>query len=310
MTEYDLVIIGGGPGGLSAGIYSMRAALKTVLIEKSVFGGQITMTDSVDNYPGFVEINGYELAQKFYEHAQKFSLETIQREVIELNPGKTFHEVKLSNNEILKARAVILACGGSARSLGIPGEKDLYGKGVSYCATCDGFFFRDKVVAVIGGGNTAVEEALYLSKLVKKVYLIHRRDELRASAILQKKVIEETKIDILWNTIPIEIKSDDQRVTGLSVKDKIEGTKSELSLDGVFIFIGYNPNNQIVPEKIKKSNDGYIITDEACRTNINGIYAVGDLRNNYAKQIVISASEGCIAALDAAKYVENQKMSD
>jgi len=310
MTEYDLVIIGGGPGGLSAGIYAMRAALKTVLIEKSVFGGQITMTDSVDNYPGFVEINGYELAQKFYEHAQKFSLETIQREVIELNPGKTFHEVKLSNNEILKARAVILACGGSARSLGIPGEKDLYGKGVSYCATCDGFFFRDKVVAVIGGGNTAVEEALYLSKLVKKVYLIHRRDELRASAILQKKVIEETKIDILWNTIPIEIKSDDQRVTGLSVKDKIEGTKSELSLDGVFIFIGYNPNNQIVPEKIKKTNDGYIITDEACRTNINGIYAVGDLRNNYAKQIVISASEGCIAALDAAKYVENQKMSD
>jgi len=310
MIEYDLIIIGGGPGGLSAGIYAMRAALKTVLIEKSVFGGQITMTDSVDNYPGFVDINGYELAQKFYEHAQKFSLETIQREVIELNPGKTFHEVKLSNNEILKARAVILACGGSARSLGIPGEKDLYGKGVSYCATCDGFFFRDKVVAVIGGGNTAVEEALYLSKLVNKVYLIHRRDELRASAILQKKVIEETKIDILWNTIPIEIKSDDQRVTGLSVKDKIEGTKSELSLDGVFIFIGYNPNNQIVPEKIKKSNDGYIITDEACRTNINGIYAVGDLRNNYAKQIVISASEGCIAALDAAKYVENQKMSD
>jgi len=306
--DYDLIIIGGGPGGLTAGIYAMRATLKTLLIEKGAYGGQMTMTDMVENYPGFDSINGFDLSQKFYDHAKKFELETIQEEVKSVTPldPKGF-AVSLTNGTIYQTKSVILACGGRSRNLGIPGEQELYGRGVSYCATCDGFFYRNKIVAVIGGGDTAVEEALYLSKLAKKVYLLHRRDQLRAGAILQQRIQSDPKVEILWHTIPVEITDNGQSVNGLVYKDLKADKNQKLELDGIFIFIGYIPNNAIVPQDIPRTSEGYIETDERCRTSKEGLYAIGDLRNNYAKQIVIAAAEGCIAALDAAQFVEHQK---
>ncbi|KPA11654.1 thioredoxin reductase [Candidatus Magnetomorum sp. HK-1] len=306
--QYDLIIIGGGPGGLTAGIYAKRATLKTLLIEKGAYGGQMTMTDMIENYPGFDAINGFDLSQKFYDHAKKFDLETIQQEVISVKPLETKgYSVALANGETYESQAVILACGGRSRNLGIPGESELYGRGVSYCATCDGFFYRNKTVAVVGGGDTAVEEALYLSKLAQKVYLLHRRDELRASHILQKRILSEPKVEVLWNTIPSEIKDNGQSVNGLVLKDTKTNETRSLELDGVFIFIGYIPNNSIVPEAVERSPDGYIVTNDCCKTTLDGLYAIGDLRKNYAKQIVIAAAEGCIAALDAAQFIEHKK---
>ncbi|ETR70346.1 MAG: thioredoxin reductase (NADPH) [Candidatus Magnetoglobus multicellularis str. Araruama] len=306
--DYDLIIIGGGPGGMTAGIYAMRATVKTLLIEKGAFGGQMTMTDTVENYPGFDSINGFDLSQKFFDHAKKFDLETTQQEVISVQPIEPHgYAVSLSNGKTYQSLAVILACGGRSRNLGIPGESQLYGRGVSYCATCDGFFYRNKTVAVIGGGDTAVEEALYLAKLAQKVYLLHRRDELRAGAILKKRLLAEPKVEILWNTIPVEIKDNGQTVDNLVYKNKITNATQTLPVDGVFIFIGYIPNNAIVPETIKRTDEGYIITDTRCRTALDGLYAIGDLRDNYAKQIVIAAADGSIAALDAAQYIEHQK---
>ena len=307
---YDVVIIGGGPGGLTAGIYAMRAALKTILIEKAVAGGQVALSDGVENYPGFESITGYELSQKFLQHAQSYGMEFVQEEVVTVEPGLDFHSVKLANGSVLKTHTVILATGGSPRKLGVPGEDEYYGKGVSYCGVCDGFFFRDKTVVVVGGGDTAAEEALYLAKLAKQVYLAHRRDALRASMILQQRVTDECKIEVLWNTIVTEIKANNEGVNTVSLQDTQTNEQRELSTDGVFIFIGFVPNNQLVPAGIKMNADGYVITNEKCETNMPGIYVVGDLREKYAKQIVVAAADGCTAALVAAHYVEMKKSGE
>jgi thioredoxin reductase (NADPH) len=307
---YDVVIIGGGPGGLTAGIYAMRAALKTILIEKAVAGGQVALSDGVENYPGFESITGYELSQKFLQHAQSYGMEFVQEEVVAVEPGLDFHSVKLANGSVLKTHTVILATGGSPRKLGVPGEDEYYGKGVSYCGVCDGFFFRDKTVVVVGGGDTAAEEALYLAKLAKQVYLAHRRDALRASMILQQRVKDECKIEVLWNTIVTEIKANNEGVNTVSLQDTQTNEQRELSTDGVFIFIGFVPNNQLVPAGIKMNADGYVITNEKCETNMPGIYVVGDLREKYAKQIVVAAADGCTAALVAAHYVEMKKSGE
>jgi thioredoxin reductase (NADPH) len=307
---YDVVIVGGGPGGLTAGIYAMRAALKTILVEKAVAGGQVAMSDGVENYPGFESITGYELSQKFLQHAQSYDIEFVQEEVVAVEPGLDFHSVRLANGSVLKTHTVILATGGSPRKLGVPGEDEYYGKGVSYCGVCDGFFFRDKIVVVAGGGDTAAEEALYLAKLAKQVYLVHRRDALRASMILQQRVKDECKIEILWNTIVTEIKANEEGVNAVSLQDTQTGEQRELSTDGVFIFIGFLPNNQLVPAGIKMNADGYVVTNEKCETNMPGIYVVGDLREKYAKQIVVAAADGCTAALVAAHYVEMKKSGE
>ena len=304
---YDLIIIGGGPGGLSAGIYAMRAAMNTVLVEKGVTGGQVVMSDEVENYPGFEHTSGAELAMKFLEHAQGYGLEILSHEVSEVEPGLNHHHVHLEDGRTLDAHAVILATGGSPRKLGIPGEDDYYGKGVSYCAVCDGFFFRNKTVVVVGGGDTATEEALYLAKLAAKVYLVHRRDELRASKILQKRVMDDCKIEILWNTVATAIKAGTDGVEAVTLEDTLSGETRDLPTDGAFIFIGFEPNNQIVPAGVRMNADGYVMTDEKCETAINGIFAIGDLREKYARQIVISAADGSTAALAAAHYVETQK---
>lgn len=307
---YDVVIVGGGPGGLSAGIYAMRAALETILIEKGSAGGQVAISDAVENYPGFEHITGYELSQKFLQHAQSYGMEIVQEEVVAVEPGLDFHTVRLANGDILKAHTVILATGGSPRKLDIPGEDEYYGKGVSYCGVCDGFFFREKTVVVVGGGDTAAEEALYLAKLAKHVYLVHRRDALRASMILQQRVKDECKIEILWNTIVTEIKANDQGVAGVSLEDTQTGEQRELATDGVFIFVGFVPNNQLVPAGIKMNADGYVVTNEKCETNMPGIYVIGDLREKYAKQIVVAAADGCTAALVAAYFVEMKKSGE
>jgi thioredoxin reductase (NADPH) len=307
---YDVVIVGGGPGGLSAGIYAMRAALKTILIEKGAVGGQVTLSDGVENYPGFEHITGYELSQKFLQHAQSYGMEIVQEEVVAVEPGLDFHSVRLANGNILRTHTVLLATGGSPRKLDIPGEDEYYGKGVSYCGVCDGFFFRDKIVVVVGGGDTAAEEALYLSKLAKHVYLVHRRDELRASMILQQRVKDECKIEILWNSIVTEIKANDEGVNAVDLQDTQTGEQRELATDGVFIFVGFVPNNQLVPAGIKMNADGYVVTNEKCETNMPGIYVIGDLREKYAKQIVVAAADGCTAALVAAYYVEMKKSGE
>jgi len=307
---YDIIIVGGGPGGLSAGIYAMRAALKTVLIERAAQGGQMTLSDEVENYPGFEHITGMELAMKFTQHAQSYGLEIISDEVEEVEPGLEHHQVRLADGKVLKGHAVILATGGSPRKLSIPGEDEYYGKGVSYCAVCDGFFFKNKTVTVVGGGDTATEEALYLAKLAKHVYLVHRRDALRASRLLQQRVLDECKIEVLWNTVVTAIKADEQGVNSVDLADTQSGDKRELATDGAFIFIGFDPNNKLVPAGVKMNADGYVVTDEKCETNIPGLYVIGDLREKYARQIVVAAADGCTVALAAAHYVEAKKASE
>lgn len=306
---YDCIIVGGGPGGLTAGMYAMRAALKTVCIEKGVPGGQVAITKGVENYPGFIEIGGFELCDKFLEHAKWYGLEMVQQEVVAVEPGLEFHSVRLANGEVLHAYAVILAAGGSARRLGVPGEIENFGKGVSYCATCDGFFFRGKDVVVVGGGDTALEDALYLSKITSHVTLIHRRDAFRASRILQQRVMAEPKIEVILNTTVTEIKSDENGVCAVSLRNTQTGGERKLPTEGVFIFVRFSPNSQLVPLGIEVSTSGYVITDEKCETTIPGIFAIGDLRQKYANQIVIAAADGCTAALATAHYVEMKKAS-
>ena len=304
---YDLVIIGGGPGGLSAGIYAMRAAMKTVLIEKGIPGGQVNLSDEVENYPGFIHTSGAELSMKFAEHARSYGLEELNEEVTAVEPGLTYHTIRLASGQSLITHSVILSTGGSPRKLDIPGEDEYYGKGVSYCAVCDGFFFRGKDVIVVGGGDSACEEALYLAKLAAKVYIVHRRDALRASMILQQRVEADCNIEVLWNSVVTEIKAGAEGVDQVTLQDTQNQEHRQMSIDGVFIFIGFVPNNELVPAGTRLNADGFVITDEKCETNTAGIFAVGDVRERYARQIVLAAGDGALAALAAAHYVESRK---
>ena len=303
----DLIIIGGGPAGLTAGIYAKRAALNTVLIEKDMCGGQIAISDEIENWPGIKKIKGQELSSQFAEHARSYDLEIMTCEVIEIVTEKNHHVVRLKNGRDLKAYSIILSTGGTPRKLNIPGESENYGKGVSYCATCDGFFFTDRTVVVVGGGDTATEEALYLAKLAKQVYLVHHRNEFRASRLLQERVKNEKRIKVIFNSVLTKIQSDDTAVCSVELNNVKEHNTSELDTDGVFIFIGFEPNNKIIPAGVKLNTEGYVVTDEKCETAIDGIFAVGDLREKYARQIVTAVGDGATATLAAAHYVEVQK---
>ncbi|PID72531.1 MAG: thioredoxin-disulfide reductase [Desulfobulbus propionicus] len=304
---YDTIIIGGGPGGLTAGIYAERAALKTLLLEKGYPGGQMAATDMVENWPGEESITGSELAERFLNHAKSYNLNIVQEEVAAVEPGLDYHTVRLTSGEIYYTHTVIIAVGGSPKKLMIPGEEEYYGKGVSYCAICDGFFYRNKTVAVVGGGDSATEEALYLAQIAKKVYLIHRRDTLRAGMILQERIMNEPKIEVLWNTVVTEIKADDMGVTGLDLQDTVTRKTSHLETDGIFVFIGFTPNNQLIPQGTPMDTDGYVMTDCKGETCNPGVYVIGDLRQKYAKQIVVAAGEGATAALAAAHFVYTKK---
>lgn len=306
---YDLIIIGGGPAGLTAGIYAMRAAMKTVLVEKGLAGGQVNNSDVVENWPGTETISGADLAANFARHAASYGLTVKAREIVAVEPGLQYHTVRLDNGEELRALAVILGMGGSPKKLGVPGEDENYGKGVSYCATCDGFFFKNKEVIVVGGGDSATEESLYLAKLATKVTIVHRRDALRASMILQQRVKAQPKINIIWNTVITAIRSENSGVIGAALKDVVTGKERDLDANGVFIFIGFEPNNQLVPAGTTMNANGFVASDAKCETNMPGIFVIGDLREKYARQIVTAAGDGCTAALAAAHYVENKKTS-
>lgn len=304
---YDLIIVGGGPGGLTAGIYAMRAALDAVLIDKGLPGGQMNNTAVVENWPGNESIAGAELAEKMAAHAKASGLETMSREVSRVEPGLDYHTVHLDNGDKLHSLTVIIGTGGHPRKLGVPGEDENYGKGVSYCAVCDGFFFRNKTVVVVGGGDSALEEALYLAKIAAKVYLVHRRQEFRAGMILQKRLLAEDKIEVLLSAVVTSVRADRSGVTGVKLQNRETSAQTELDCDGVFIFIGFDPDNSLVPAGIRMNADGYVITDEKCESCMPGIFVIGDLREKFVKQIVTAAADGCIAAQAAARQVEHRK---
>ena len=304
---YEVIIVGGGAAGLVAGLYCQRAALKTVLFEKGLIGGQIAISKEVENYPGVKDITGFELAEKLVEHARAFGLNIVQEEVASLIPGRDLHTVQLSNGDAYQTTALILASGGSARKLNVPGEAEYLGRGVSYCATCDGLFFREKTVIVVGGGDTAVEEALFLSRIAGKVYFAHRRSPLRAAKLLQNRLAAEPAIEMVRNMIVTGIWGDGNAVTAVSLESSDTGEKGELAVDGVFIFIGYSPNTTLLPPEVRKNELGFVITDEKCETSVPGIFAVGDLRKKFANQIVIAAGDGATGALGAAHYVETKR---
>jgi len=301
---YDLIILGGGPAGLSAGIYAARYKLDTILIEKEYFsGGQVLNTWAVENYPGFKEIKGDELAKRMEEQAEHFGLEIKKETVKEVELRGAEKVFKTSKNEY-KTKTAILATGSKPRMLNIPGEKEFYGKGVSYCGTCDAPFYKDKVVAVIGGGNTAVDEALYLTKYTKKVYLIHRRDELRADKILQDKAFENPKIELIWNSVAkeIDLVEDDKHVF---IHNKKTEEDKKLAVDGVFVFIGYKPNNELFKDQIELNQYGFIRKQKmnSLETNIPGVFAAGDILEKELRQIVIAAGDGAKAAFEANEYI-------
>ncbi|OGW32731.1 MAG: thioredoxin-disulfide reductase [Nitrospirae bacterium GWC2_56_14] len=304
---YDVVIVGGGPAGLAAGLYCQRAAVRTVLFEKGLIGGQIAISKEVENYPGIEGITGFDLAEKLLHHAKGFGLQIVQEEVVSIQVGRDLHSVQLANGDLYRTTALILAAGGSVRKLGIPGEAEYLGSGVSYCATCDGFFFRDKTVVVVGGGDTAAEEAVYLSKLAKKVYLVHRRDSLRAKMVLQNRLRAEPRIEPVWNTVVRTIEGNGREVERVMIENSISGEMKSLAAEGVFIFIGYDPNRVVVPPEVRTNELGFVVTDEKCETNVPGIFASGDLRQKFANQIVIAAGDGAVAALAASRYVESRK---
>ena len=301
---YDVIIIGGGPSGMTSAIYSSRAKLKTLLIEKAGCGGQMAITDNIENYPGFEQsINGFELATKMQTQAANFGTEFVYGEVVSFQLNDKIKKVILLDNKEYLAKTIIISSGASFKKLGIKGEQEFIGKGVSYCAICDGPFFRNKEIVVIGGGDSALQEALYLTKFAVKVNLIHRRNEFRAAKILQEKVFKEQKINVIFDSVVEEISGKDvlEQVTLKNIKTN---TISQLSVNGVFIFVGWTPNTNFLNNQLKLNKQGYIITDDKMNTSIEGVFACGDVREKILRQVVTAAGDGAIAANSAKHYLE------
>jgi len=300
----DLIIIGGGPAGLTAGLYAARSRLKTLLLEKLSPGGQVLMTDWVENYPGFPEgVSGFELMDRMRRQAESFGLNIQSREVVRLHLGPDKKEVTTADGS-LEARSLILTMGAMPRKLGIEGEDRLTGKGVSYCATCDGPFYRDREVAVIGGGDTAIEEALYLTRFANLVHVVHRRSELRATKLLQERAFSHEKIAFSWDAVPTRILGGGG-VEEIELKNIKSGELSRLRLDGVFVFIGYDPNNSLVKDLLELDDYGFVVTNNDLETSVPGVFAAGDIRAKLLRQISTAVGEGATAAFAAERYVEN-----
>ena len=303
--DYDLVIIGGGPAGLTAGIYAARARLNTLLIDKLALGGQILVTDWIENYPGFPEgLSGYELAQKLTEQARRFELQVETREVLSVELSEQVKKIKLSDRTIA-THTIIIATGASPKKLGVPGENTFYGKGVSFCATCDAPFFKDRVVAAIGGGDTAVQETIFLTKFVKKVYLIHRRDQLRAAAILQERAFANEKIEILWDSVITSIDGGLTDVEKVTIQNVKTGDVKQLPVDGCFIWVGILPNTQFLADTVELDEFGFVRVNQHMETSVPGIFAAGDVRNTPLRQIVTAVGDAAIAAFSAEHYITN-----
>ena len=303
MTDYDLVIIGAGPAGLTAGMYAARARMNVLLLEKAVPGGQIIVTDWIENYPGFPEgISGFDLAEKMKKQALDLGLEIETAEVHSLNLGDNVKEVVLKDRSI-RAKTLIIASGASPKKLGI-GEDKYMGKGISFCGTCDGPFFRDKTVVAIGGGDTAVQEAIFLTKFAKKVYLVHRRDELRAAKILQERAFANDKIEFIWDTVATGIDGF-FGVEGVKVKNVKTNAESVIKADGCFIWVGILPNTEFINDAVATDEGGFIIADGNMQTNVPGVYTAGDVRNTSLRQVSTAVGDGAIAAMSAEHYIEN-----
>jgi len=302
--DYQLVIIGGGPAGLTAGLYAARARLKALLLEKGATGGQVLVTDWVDNYPGFTDgISGFELMDKMTAHADRFGLEKRFATVARMDLAGERKTIHLEDGTQISCRAVILCTGARPRTLDVPGEKEFTGQGVSYCATCDGPFYRGQEIAVIGGGNTAIQEALHLTKFATKVTVVHRRDQLRATRILQEKAFANDRIDFVWNAQVARIEGNENGVSRLHLQHN-DGSRSELSVTGVFVLIGVRANNEVLPlEQLDCDEYGFIITDTEMRTSLPGVFAAGDIRSKNFRQIINAAGEGANAELSAEEYL-------
>jgi thioredoxin reductase (NADPH) len=300
-TVYDIIIIGAGPAGLAAGLYAARARRKTLIFERKVTGGQIALTADVENYPGFESINGFDLADAMHKQAEKYGMQTVFAHVTAVDQEGAVHVVR-SNEGDYRAKAVIVTGGADYNKLGVPGEERLTGFGVSYCATCDGAFFRDKPVAVVGGGDAAMDEGLFLTRFVSKVTVLHRRDKLRASAILQERAFASPRMEFAWNTVVDEIIGDGH-VTGVRVRDVVTGAQRTLDVDAVFIFIGLTPNTDYLRDKVRMDGGGHVFVNEWMETEIPGLYAAGDVRANSARQVVTAAGDGATAAIRADQYI-------
>lgn len=302
--NYDVIIVGAGPGGLCAGLYSARANRKVVCLEKYLPGGQIASTGDVEDYLGFEHISGAELATKFADHAQKFGLEIKMEEVEEVYVEGDYRVARCASGNLYRGKAAILSTGGSPVHLGVPGEKEYSGRGVSYCAICDGAFFKGEVIAVVGGGDAAVEEGGFLTKYASKVYIIHRRDELRAAKIIQKRAFDNPKIEFVWDTVIESINGDDKKVRSLSLKNVKTGEKSTLKVGAIFPYLGFRPNSNVTREKLRTDQGGYILTNEKMETSIKGIFACGDVRAQLVRQVTNAVGDGTTAAVAAEKYME------
>jgi len=305
--KFDIVIVGGGPGGLTAGMYGARANLKTVLIEKYLPGGQIAVTEEVEDYPGFEHIAGAELAMRMTEHAKKFGLEIISDDVVSVRSESPGRKVAVgASGALYVGKQMIVSTGGSPVHLDVPGEKEFAGKGVSYCAICDGAFFKNQIIAVAGGGDAAVEEGMFLTKFGSKVILIHRRDKLRAQKIIQERAFRNPKMEFVWDSV-IERIQGDTKVRSLLLRNLKTGHTSTHDVGAVFIFVGFRPNSHILPADVKKTDAGYLITDYKMETSVPGIYACVDVRDQLVRQVTNAVGDGTTAAMAAVKRIEEME---
>ncbi|MFY9472824.1 MAG: thioredoxin-disulfide reductase [Tepidanaerobacteraceae bacterium] len=301
---YDVAVIGAGPAGLTAALYAARARLSTVVVEKMFPGGQAALTDIIENYPGFTEgISGIQLADAMKRQAERFGAEFTNGDVERIEKNDDLFTVFLKG-ESIKAKTVILAAGAQPRKLGVKGEKEFTGRGISYCATCDGAFYKDKPIAVVGGGDTAIQEALYLTRFASEIYVIHRRDQLRATKVLQERAFKNEKIKFVWDSVVKEIKGEGT-VDEVVVENVKTGKLDSLRVDGIFIAIGHIPNTDFVKDLVQLNEQGYVITDAYMATNVPGIFAAGDMRQKDLRQVVTAVSDGAIAAVEAGKYLES-----
>ena len=301
----NLIIIGSGPAGFTAGLYAARANLDPLLITGNEYGGQVSLTYEVENYPGFPEgVSGQDLVDKMKTQAEKFGTRVEFDYVSEIVVDQHPFLVRTAAGLEYATKSIILATGASPRYLEIPREKELTGRGISYCATCDGAFFRAKDVLVVGGGDSAAEEAIFLTRYASRVRLIHRRDKLRSSKVLQERVFSNDKIEVIWNTVLTEILGDNGKVVGVKTQNTVTGETGQLDTDGVFIFVGHLPNNQLLKGKFDLDEDGHLISDRYARTNVPGIFAGGEIMDKVFKQVATSVGQGCAAAMQATKFLE------
>jgi thioredoxin reductase (NADPH) len=302
----ELVIIGGGPAGLAAGIYAARASMDTVLLERGVPGGLVMSTDLIENYPGFSDgISGPELMEQMEKQARRFGLDILSTNVEQIEIKENKFILRTGQGEMI-TEAIVLAAGVQPLLLGVAGEKELTGRGVSYCATCDGAFFRGKIVAVVGGGDAAIEEAIFLTRFAEKVFVIHRRGELRATKILQHRAFENPKIEFVWHSVVDEIKGK-KIVEGITVRDVRDNSTSLININGVFIYVGSRPNSSLVQDIVQCNEKGYIITDDNMLTSQQGIFAAGDVRQKLLRQVVTAVADGAIAAFAAEKFLAEKR---